>query len=316
MKGFLLRVIVLLTPFFPLDARGNAEESYFYQFRTYASLSSPLYNTSMQGMCIDQATNTAFFSKINERDNTSELISLDMGRHRAITLLKNEKGSTQYNFGHANDLAVRPSLKDSGVSYLYIAPGPFKKNKEAEQKYSGKIIRLSVNRRKPSFSNEKKYSFTLDEKNINITGITYASDIDKFILKTGNSFYIGVFDDDSMTFDCQRRFKINRDSAIINGREVDVSSYIGQGISYDNGNLFVPLWDNSRRNVSVVLVYRLNINNLPKILFARDDLSYRIASRVYDDFEIESVDFFNGKLFFSANAINRKQADLFGFFYR
>ncbi|WP_237739227.1 hypothetical protein [Bacillus xiamenensis] len=163
----------------------------------------------------------------------------------------------------------------------------------------------------------KAYVLQYQGTNLSISGITYSVGADKFIVRSGSRFFIGDFNDEKGQFEYEATFTLNYTKAVVNQAEVDVSKYILQGISFYQGTLYVPLSkpdiNGGASNVSVILTYPLNINQMikeqretaakdfSKELFTRNDLSFRITSSAFTLFEIEAVDFDDGTLYFNTN---------------
>lgn len=80
---------------------------------------------------------------------------------------------------------------------------------------------------------------------------------------------------------------------------------------------YIPLWNGNKINQSVVLVYKLNINQtiFSTSLTPMSNLSFRITSSKYSKFEIEDVGLCDGILYFNTNSIYQdKNSDLLGSF--
>ncbi|AUZ41179.1 hypothetical protein C1T29_24235, partial [Bacillus sp. MBGLi79] len=181
--------------------------------------------------------------------------------------------------------------------------------------------KLSVDTTKKTYKVAKTYVLNYKGSNLSISGITYSVGADKFIVRSGKRFFVGTFNDKTGRFDYEATFKLNYTKAIVNNKIEDVSKYIQQGISFYQGTLYVPLSkpdaNGNASNVSIILTYPLDINGLikeqkatptadfSKELFTRNNLSFRITSGAYTLFEIESVDFDDGTLYFNTNRGNK-----------
>lgn len=294
-----------------------AQTGYFNTYTDYVSLSKTGYNTAMQGTCVDRNNNVIYAAKINNSTHKTQLFSIKMNgtkSKRTVTLLKNSStNSTSYDLGHANDLAVKASAGDKHVS-IYVAP------MSDGSKYVNKIVKLSVDTAKKTYKVDKTYVLNYKGSNLSISGITYSVGADKFIVRSGKKFFIGKFNDKTGKFDYEATFKLNYSKAVVKNTTMDVSNYIQQGISFYQGTLYVPLTKPDAKgnasNVSIILTYPLNIDSLikeqktrptadfSKELFTRKDLSFRMTSGAYKLFEIESVDFDSGTLYFNTNRGN------------
>ncbi len=292
----------------------QAQSGYFNTYTTYTGMSGSGFYTSMQGMCVDRINNMIYAAKINTSTQLTQLYSIKMNSsssNRTVKLLKNsDTNSTSYDLGHANDLAVKAQKGDEQVS-IYVAP------MTDGVKYVKKIVKLQVNTKKSTYKVAKAYVLQYQGTNLSVSGITYSVGADKFIVRSGNRFFIGDFNDQTGKFEYEATFTLNYTKAVINQSVVDVSKYILQGISFYQGTLYVPLskpdTNGGASNVSVILTYPLNINQMikeqkgtttkdfSKELFTRNDLSFRITSSAFTLFEIEAVDFDDGTLYFNTN---------------
>ncbi|MGL6102689.1 MAG: hypothetical protein ACRC00_05905, partial [Exiguobacterium acetylicum] len=124
--------------------------------------------------------------------------------------------------------------------------------------------------------------------------------------------------------------KLNHTRAVVDGSTLDTTDYIQQGISYYEGNLYVPMAkpdaNGNASNVSVVTTYPLNLSEtiseqkntitepFSKVLYTNNDLSFRVTSSAYSLFEIEAVDFDNGTMYFNTNRSDGTQQDMIATF--
>ncbi|MGX4723753.1 hypothetical protein [Bacillus licheniformis] len=311
-KVFIAAVILALSSF--AGTAAYAQSGYFNTYTDYVSMSKSGYFTAMQGMCVDRNNNLIYAAKLNNTNHTTQLFSVKMSgtaSNRTVALLKNsDTNTTSYDLGHANDLAVKASAGDKSVS-VYVAP------MSDGTKYANKIVKLSVDTTKNTYKVAKTYVLNYQGSNLSIGGITYSVGTDKFIVRSGKRFFIGTFNDTTGKFDYEATFKLNYSKAVVNHQTMDVSHFIQQGISFYQGTLYVPLTkpdsNGNASNVSIILTYPLNINEMikeqktnpiqdfSKELFTRSDLSFRITSSAYTLFEIEAVDFDDGTLYFNTN---------------
>ncbi|MBL4984316.1 hypothetical protein QLH48_09840 [Bacillus safensis] len=323
---FILMAVILCSSMW--SATVQAQSGYFNTYTTYSAMSGSGFYTSMQGMAVDRNNNMIYAAKINTSNHLTQLYAIKMNgssSNRTVKLLKNsDTNSTSNDLGHANDLAVKAQKGDDQVS-LYVAP------MSDGVKYVKKIVKLSVNTKKNTYKVAKSYVLPYQGANLSISGITYSVGADKFIVRSGNRFFIGNFNDQKGQFEYEATFTLNDSKAIVNQSVVDVSKYILQGISFYQGTLYVPLSkpdsNGGASNVSVILTYPLNINQMlkeqketpakdfSKELFTRKDLSFRITSSAFTLFEIEAVDFDDGTLYFNTNrGKNATQEDMIATF--
>lgn len=304
-----------------------AQSGYFNTYTVYEPMNSSSYNTSMQGMAVDRYNNNIFTAKLNATNETTQLFLTKLSStesNRTTKLLKNSTtGSTSSDLGHANDLAVVAKAGDT-IANVYVAP------MEDGTKYANKIIRLAVNTSTGTYNVAKSYVLKYAGENLSISGITYSVGYDKFIVKSGKRFFIGKFDDNNGEFVYEATFKLNHTKAVVNGSTLDTTDYIQQGISYYEGNLYVPMAkpdvNGNATNVSIVTTYPLNVSEtineqknttadpFSKVLYTNDNLSFRVTSGAYSLFEIEAVDFDNGTMFFNTNRSDGSQQDMIATF--
>jgi len=304
-----------------------AQSGYFNTYTVYEPMNSASYNTSMQGMTVDRYNNNIFTAKFNAISETTQLLMTKLSStesNRTTKLLKNSTtGSTSSDLGHANDLAVVAGAGDTTVD-LYVAP------MEDGTKYANKIIKLAVNTSTGTYDVNKSYVLNYAGENLSISGITYSVGYKKFIVKSGKRFFIGTFNDATGKFDYEATFKLNHTRAVVDGNTLDTTDYIQQGISYYEGNLYVPMAkpdaNGNASNVSVVTTYSLNLSEtideqkntttepFSKVLYTNNDLSFRVTSSAYSLFEIEDVDFDNGTMYFNTNRSDGTQQDMIATF--
>lgn len=305
----------------------SAQSGYFNTYTVYEPMNSSSYNTSMQGMTIDRYNNNIFTAKLNDANDTTQLFLTKLSStesNRTTKLLKNAStGSTSSDLGHANDLAV---VAESGATTVDVYVAPMADG----VKYANKIVKLAVNTSTGTYTVAKSYTLSYEGQNLSIGGITYSVGYDKFIVKSGKRFFIGNFDNDTGKFVYEATFKLNHTKAIVNGSTLDTTDYIQQGISYYEGNLYVPMAkpdiNGDASNASVVTTYPLNIaetiseqknttaDPFSKVLYTNNNLSFRVTSSAYNLFEIEGVDFDNGTMFFNTNRSDGTQQDMIATF--
>lgn len=294
----LLISTIIFIGVFPSIAYATTTDNYYYS--EYKKLPDTDGFTGAEGMCLDRDTNIIYVAKTN--GSKTRLYSIKSGNSSELAPMTCN-GVKSYDLGHANDLTV---ATENGETYIYVAPAP---TKNIETKYENKIVKLKV----------KGNTFVVDhvyDSSINASGITYSVGTGKFIIKSGDDFYIGKFNDKE--FIAEKTFTLNYKVQIGN-TQTDVSDYLKQGMTYYKGNLYVPFTkedvNKNPLNVSVVAVYPLDLNNVKngEQLNSSDKLAYRINSKTYNKFEIEAVAFYNGVAYFDANR-DGSEKDIIGIF--
>lgn len=297
----------------------NNISAQFGYYNTYTEFKSMVTNdsfTASEGMCLDRDNDVIYEAKLDGKTSKARLYSINMNTKDVKILTNSDDNSESYDLGHANDLAV---THENNKTYIYVA------TMNEGKTYPNKIVKLEVNGDKFHPVN----SYTVNDTNnkpMSISGITYSVETGKFIIKSGGKFFIGNFKGEN--FESEASFTLSLSDVKINGIKTDVSNYIGQGISYYEGNLYVPLSkrknDNSNdvSNVSIIAVFPLIINKDGETklaynkLKASDNISFRITSSKYSTFEIEAVDFDKGTLYFNTNCSDGAQADMIATFNR
>ena len=142
----------------------------------------------------------------------------------------------------------------------------------------------------------------------------------KLLVSNAGKLYVTRLDPETAngTLTCTYVGTLDRASAVIDGKQEDLSNWVDQGIAYSNGCVYAPYCDGENR--SVVLEYEgVGDENAAAngVLYPNKNVSFRITSKKYSDlFEIEGVDICDGKLFFAANcrAEGLQDCDLVGCF--
>ena len=224
--------------------------------------------TSAQGMCIDDDRNI-YIAKLNNYNNVILYKITKDGK-------KEKEELYSYSvLGHANDMTYCP---ENG--HIYIAT--------CDDAVEYSVIELNqsleiVNKYKPS--NFPKMKTTA-------SGIAYEPEYNVFYLKYWKKIYIYTCDFKTGKFTYEDTVKLDEGS---------YSGYTRQGVSANNGLVFMPLFNlqGSREN-SVIRVYEIIKKSNGKFSANYlDTYQIDISSRGY--FEIESIDFINNVMIFMTN---------------
>ena len=211
-------------------------------------------------------------------------------------IIYNGNGSNYiFEIGHANCMYV-------GKSSLYIATQEDGKASIARYNIGTSGSKTYLYGRK----NFKLYSHNTKVKTpISVTGINYAAELGGFVVKSGNHIYAGNFSGDKFNWTKHYTIDTNLTVKANDGKteNINVASYIKQGMFYRNGILYMPMVNDKKLNQSIVVAYKLDAsvaNNA--VLQERSDIFFRITSSKYSKlFEIEDVARHNNALYCNAN---------------
>jgi hypothetical protein len=268
-----------------------ASTGYFKSYSNVALIPNRSGCTAMQGMAV--GSKWLYTVKIKS-DESKAVLSKTNRNTGEVVNLKTNTGSAYFTYlGHANDMDVTTI---DGKSNLFVST--MKTGSDA-------LVRMVVNDTKVT----KKGSFNvlLNGANICISNVCIESTTStkvNFLFKIGTGIYKGSIgiNATSGTINLTKVCSVDYNNVKINGKSVDVSSYIHQGMGYKNGKIYIPLWDNvNNRNRSVVAVYNVTSKSSGTV-YSNPNLSFRITSSTYSLFEIESCDISSdGKLYFNTN---------------
>lgn len=274
-------------------------------FNTYTTINSGISNSTysaQQGMCIDRFNGDAYYIR-RDSSGSAQLVTCKYRSKSTPIVIKSTSGASSSTiFGHGNDLSV-VAEKSAAKINIYVAT-------MNEGSCANTVLRLEVDRNNHTYRKVATYKVN---DGAAVSAITYSVGNKKFILRSGGKYRIGTFSGDK--FVEQASFDIDTANAIINGSKVNCSNYTRQGICFYKGVFYVPLWNaEAKKNQSVILCYKLDVNkaSYPEKLTTMSNLSFRITSSKYSQFEIESVGLCDGILYFNTNC-NSNQ-DLLGKF--
>ncbi len=274
---------------------------YYNTYDTIASINNRNGCAAMQGMAVGS---TYLYTVIIDGSDSRAAISKTNRKTGKVTHLKTKAGASTFNYlGHANDMDVATI---NGKSNLYIA---------TMKKGSNSIVRMEVD---GSYIAKKAgYTLRYNGKDIKASGIAVLSKTStkaNLLVKSGSKCYTGSIGltAKSGVINLTKAFNIDKKNCKINGTTTDLSSFVNQGIGYEKGKLFVPLWNSAKDNQSVVVVYNiLDSNGAVKTgtIKADQNLSFRITSGSFSGFEIESCGISgDGKLYFNTNRSGQQDA--------
>ncbi len=308
--------------------RVNAQEpEYYSSYSDYCGLPDYGDFTAVQGMCIDRNNGVLYTAKINQRnlnDVRTRLTAVSLkksgtGKTPVLQELKNsDTGLFDLDLGHANDITV---IAEKGGRFASIYAAVMKTGK-----YKKRIVKVRVDTVNDTFRITGTYRIVYRGKEISASGIAYDERMKKFIIRSGNNYFVGDFDDGDAVFTCRAKFTLNYSDLQIKGEKLDLQrelkekTYRHQGMAYYRGCLYtvVSKFDGNGKavNVSIILPVKMDCASLireqagdrqmnktavSKVLSISRDLSFRIISKKYRVFEMESLDIYKGALYFNAN---------------
>ncbi len=289
----LLCTLMIASTLIGVGTTANAASLQYYKsYGNVATIKNRSKCASMQGIAVGS---TYIYTIKIKTDNTKSFISKTNKNTGDTTVLTETATNSTYisYLGHANDMDV---CSLDGKSNLFIATMEI-------GKYS--LVRMQVNGSKIT----KKGNFTLklNGENVSVSGVSVLSKSGakvKMLFKRGCTFYTGTVDTSksSGTVTLTKAFSINISDVKVNGKSMDLSSWVHQGYGYEAGKIYVPLTGpDGKKNVSIIAVY--DIDGASGTIKSDPNLSFRITSSAYADlFEIESCGVSSdGKLYFNTN---------------
>ena len=293
LSACLLCTLMIVSTLIGLGTTANAASLQYYKsYSTVATIKNRSKCSSMQGMAVGS---TYIYTVKIKTDNTKAFISkTNKNTGETTVLTETASGSTYIKYlSHANDMDV---CSLDGKSNLFVAT-------MRTDNYA--LVRMQVSGSKIT----KKGNFTLklNGEKTSVSGISILSKSGtkvKLLLKKGCTFYTATVDTSksSGTVNLTQAFKINVSDVKVNGKSMDLSSWVHQGYGYEDGKIYVPLTGpDGKKNVSIIAVY--DIGGATGTIQSDPDLSFRITSNTYGDlFEIESCGISSdGKMYFNTN---------------
>lgn len=240
-----------------LKAKANKE----MEINEWKNIEDSTY-TSTQGMCMDNKDNV-YVAKINNDNLQVQVYKITPKGKKSKVIHKINR------LGHANDMTYC-----SANGYIYVATGgddninpkydvlafdPSKKDSDGSYKIVGKY-------KVPQFSKAP-------------SGISYDAKYNVFYIKKGRTVHVGNFKKGKF----ESSYHTTLDYASHN-------KYINQGITANDGKIYIPLWNGSGKNV--IRAYKVTKKNDKSYVFKKDTVtSYNDSSFKADLYEIEGVDF-------------------------
>ncbi|WP_277051476.1 hypothetical protein [Ruania albidiflava] len=270
----------------------SAQAAYYNQYETIAGIPTAHECTAAQAF---GAGTTYLYSVKIGRDDSRALIYRTNRNTGSTVIMTNGTDDSPYNswLGHANDLAV---LSIDGDYHLFVVTMSAEGAQLVKLHYSG-----------TTYYKVGSFNVHLDGEPKAVSGISRVSQTGStltFFFKSGRNIYRGSagLHDDSGTIDLTEAFDLKVAGALVDGEPVpDLEDFTNQGFLYhpSTNDLFYPL---TKKNRSIVLVYRNITLDTSGTVTSDPELSFRITSSAYPElFEIESLGIADGTLYFNTN---------------
>ena len=265
-----------------------------------------------QGMCTD-GKYIYTFKMISGNNNQARFYRTDISTGKTNHMLYSEDTSLT-NFaacGHGNDMCA---VVVNGTTYLYLATMYHKTDSEYSTHSIWKFQVVGSNLKKVAY-----YDIMSGTKDINFTGLTLYKQTDTGVTLLG-ACGASVYSMDikhnqaSGTVSCKWVYKLNYANAptptgapTYRFKDSNGNSYYGvQGMTYDNGKLYYVLTGSqTTATAKDNYIFCFDVENIPNTssVEAIPAESIYVTSSTYKFFlEFESIDIYNGTMYFSANA--------------
>lgn len=294
----------------PVGMSVSAQTGYFNEYNSVYEAKDSNGCSSMQGMCIDRKENKLYYIKKDNKDTKAVISCLDLSKEKVTKTelkyktkkgKKTSKTSTISGLVHANDMEF---VRIGNTSYLYVVTISEKSYQLVKLKVNGKTYETVASYK--VYGTEKKDGKKVTKK-IAVSGISLIGETDEnliFMMKKGSKIYkatvgknLGNKKSVNLSSGCTLKLKESK----IKGKKIsNIGKYLSQGLTYYEGKVFVPY---TNENVSVIFVFSIDGNqDLPKEVVGDSNLSFRITSKAFSMFEIESCAIAaDGKLYFNCN---------------
>ena len=270
----------------------SAQAAYYNEYETIAGLPTAHECTAAQGFA---AGSTYLYSVKIGLDDTRSLIYRTNKNTGSTVIMTNGTGDSPYNswLGHANDMTL---VTIDGDYHLFVVTMTTEGAQLVKLHYSG-----------TTYYRVGAFNVHLDGKPKAVSGISRISQTGgtlNLFFKSGRTVYHGSIGltDNSGTIDLTEAFDLKVAGALVDGEPVpDLEEFTNQGFLYhpSTKDLFYPL---TKKNRSIVLVYRNITMDTSGTVTSDPDLSFRITSSAFPElFEIESLGIADGTLYFNTN---------------
>lgn len=306
------RIVVLflcLIIFMSTSLSVNAQKGYFNEYTSIFQITKARECTSMQGMCIDSKKEKIYYIRKNGRDTKAVIGCLDVSKKkvRKVKLkYKRKKGSKTSiisSLAHANDMEF---VRIGKNAYLFVVTRSEKGYQLVKLKVKGNTYK-TVAKYKVYATKNKNGKKLSKKRKTSVSGISLISKKGNkltFMMKSGATIYkaeVGKHWGSKKPVMLSAGCTLDLKKSKINGKKVsNISKFYSQGITYHKGKVFTPF---TNKNVSVIFVFSVDgKEDLPKKVVSDSDLSFRITSKAFSHFEIESCAIAkDGRIYFSCN---------------
>ena len=268
----LFSLILLLAPMLLVPVEVKAATGYFDDYADVTKIYDYGACTGMQGLAV--GSQMLYTVKINESDQLAVIKMTDKDTGDTTTLYNADAGSYYFSYlDHANDMDV---WGIDGYSNLFVATTKIG---------SGGIVRLK--RDGSSLTKIASYSLVCDGEEICATamGVMGVSDgMIHFITKWGTDVYTGSVSTSVSSATIQMKYlcSISKEKVYIQGKYVDLSDFINQGMGYYDNTLFVPITgDDYNLECSVILVFNLEGVIEGSTIYPSEELVFEVYSTSY-----------------------------------
>jgi hypothetical protein len=269
-----------------------AHAAYYNTYTTLATLPDTSGATGVQGFA---AGATYLYSvKVRTANDLSAIYRVNKNTGARVLMTNGTNGTTTNTWlGHANDITI---IDIDGQHHMFIVTRNETGAQLVKLRYEGTTY-YYVGSYQVHFNGTPLAVSGINRVSVTSTTIT-------FMFKKGRTIYNGSLPlrANSGTINLTKAFTLQVDGALVNGAVVpDLTTFTNQGFFYDENRqvLYYPL---TKKNRSIVLVYRNVTPATTGTALAATDLSFRITSSAYPvKFEIEGVGLSGGKLYFNTN---------------
>lgn len=290
-------VLTALVMGFVVFASPAAQAAYYGSYSDVSATPDTQGTTAAQAFAT--GPNFSYVVKVRKGNDKAVIYRVD-NRSKKRKLMSNATDNRSYNtwLGHANDMTIVPI---SGKNYFFVVTMNTSGSQLVKLRYEGSKY-YKVGSYKLRYKKKLWKASGIDLAEVTGTKVS-------LLLKSGatvRNASIGLTKN-SGTVNLGSGFTLSRSGVKINGKSASVSGYSPQGAFYNpvKDVYYFPL---TKGSTSVVLMYR-KINTATRGSVKSDTkVSFRITSKKYSKFEIESLGLRNGRLYFNTNRNGNKDA--------
>ena len=287
---FTLALLLVSMVYFPPKAQAASE--FYGDYTDVAAIKDYGSCPGMQGLAV--GSQMLYTIKVDSSDTYSFISMTDKDSGSTSKLYNVDEGSYYFSYlNHANDMDV---WGFDGYSHLFVAT-------TREDSYT--IVRLKrdgtnltrVGNYSLSYNGSATWCSALAIESVSGGKITFLTKLGMEIFR-GSISSSATSGDIALTKVCE----LSKSKVYIKGEYLDLSTFVNQGMGYNNGVLYVPIsGDDNWLERSVIMVF--NLDGAKGIIYPSEAIVFRVTSGTYSAlFEIESCGVASdGKLYFNAN---------------